>query len=296
MFALSMRKVAFEEASPGKEGSAIGSVTTLYGVGSVVGPPIAGYLGSKWGTGVLFLIYALPLFSCIAVCWGLPSTSGDRKPKNHPEKSSVFSEGREHLYLPAFLAACLAMFFMFFSHWGAMKVALPLLAVEEKGLTLADVGTILGMAGMVDILARYTGGLACDRWGIRRALPWALTISGLSFTMVNFAPGYGGLLTLTCGMALGHGFLNVTSAMAALEAAGENRGGLALGVARWFGSVGSISGPFLIGLLAQVLGYGMAFLLVGILGLGLVGYLKLRLLRSPLPSTEMGPDPLRRDR
>lgn len=283
MFALGIRKVAFESARPGSEGSTVGNITTLYGIGSVLGPPVAGYLGSQWGTRVLFLIYALPLFLGIALCWLFPLSSSAKNLQAYPKKRSLFREGRELLYLPAFLAACLGMFFMFFSHWGAMKVALPLFAVEERGLTLADVGTILGIAGVVDILGRYTGGLSCDRWGARRAIQWALLISALSFALVNLAPGYGGLLASACGMALGHGFLNVTSTMLALKAAEENRGGLALGLARWFGSAGSISGPFLIGILAEALSYGMVFFFLGIFALGLVGWLKLWLLKSLSP-------------
>lgn len=289
MFALAIRKVAFENARPGNEGSTVGSITTLYGIGTVLGPPIAGYLGSKLGTGVLFLVYALPLFLCIALCWVFPLRPGDKNLKTFPKKRSFFKEGIDLLYLPAFLAACLGMFFMFFSHWGAMKVALPLFAVEERGLTLVDVGTILGIAGIVDIFGRYTGGLSCDRWGARRAIQWALMISALSFALVNLAPGYGGLLALACGMALGHGFLNVSSTMLALEAGEENRGGLALGLARWFGSVGSISGTFFIALLAEALSYRVVFLLVGIFGLALLGWLKLRLLKSPLPAPEVTP-------
>ncbi|MFQ5903984.1 MAG: MFS transporter, partial [Candidatus Binatia bacterium] len=69
MFAVGMRKIAFENARLSKEGSAVGNITTLYGIGNVAGPPMAGFLGSLWGTRVLFISYALPLLWCMGLCW-----------------------------------------------------------------------------------------------------------------------------------------------------------------------------------------------------------------------------------
>ncbi|MBI2986831.1 MAG: MFS transporter [Deltaproteobacteria bacterium] len=281
MFALSIRKIAFENAPPGREGRAVGNVTTLYGIGNVVGPPIAGSLGSRLGTQVLFLMYGAPLLLCAALSWLYPPGGSQPKPIQQAERRSFFREGRDLFKSRLFWVACLAMFFMFFARWGGLKVAFPLFAVEERGLSIADVGSILGVAGGLDMLGRYLAGRCSDRWGARNAVAWGLFASALGFTAIIFMSGYAGLLTAACGMALAFGFLNVSSTTVALEAAGNNQGGLALGLARWFGSMGSTTGPFLIALLAETLGYGIVFPLVGLLAIGLVAYVRV-LLRSLL--------------
>lgn len=288
MFALSIRKIAFENAPAGREGRTVGNVTTLYGIGNVLGPPIAGLMGSRFGTQVLFSIYAVPLLLCAVLSWLYPPGRSQSEPRQQGKRRSFFKEGRELFKSPLFWAACLAMFFMFFARWGGLKVAFPLFAVEERGLTIADVGSILGVAGVLDMLGRYLAGRSCDRWGARNAVAWGLLASALAFTAIIFLPGYAGLLMAACSMALAFGFLNVTSTTLAMEAAENNQGGLALGLARWFGSMGSTTGPLLIALLAETLGYGIVFLLVGVLAIGLVAYVRVLLRSLPAVSGTIG--------
>lgn len=262
MFTLSIRKLAFEHAPQGNESSAVGKVTTLYGIGNVLGPPIGGYLGSWLGTRVLFLIYALPLLVAALLSWRFPLRSAG---KNGPPTGgrSALRTGLGLFSQPLFVAGCLAMFYMFFSRWGATKVAVPLFLAEKRMFSLADVGTVFGINGCADILGRYLGGILGDRWGVKIALQTALAISGMAFVAFIQGQGFLGVALLIAGIGFGHGCLNVTTSTLAMEVAGPGRGGLALGLARCFGSVGSVAGPFLIGTIAARADYGSAFTLVG---------------------------------
>jgi len=279
MFTLSIRKIAFEHAQQGKESSAVGKVTTLYGIGSVLGPPVGGYLGSWWGTRVLFLIYALPLLIAALLIWRFPLLS-PRKNAQAQGSRSAFREGLGLLSHPLFLAGCLAMLYMFFSRWGATKVVVPLFLVEERMFTLADVGTVFGIAGLADITGRYLGGILGDRWGTKNTLQCALAVSGVAFACLILGHGFFSIAVLVSGIGLGHGFLNVTTSTLAMEVAGPGRDGLALGLARCFGSVGSVAGPFVVAMSAAKMGYRNAFLLVGCFALALGASLKLLPVRA----------------
>ena len=262
MFTLAIRKIAFEHAPQGKESSAVGKVTTLYGIGNVLGPPIGGYLGSWWGTRVLFLIYGVPLLVSALLAWRFPLRSADKNERISSGRSALRA-GLGLLSHPLFLAGCLAMLYMFFSRWGATKVAVPLFLVEQRSFTLADVGTLFGIAGIADISGRYFGGILGDRWGSKNALQGALAVSGVAFVLLTFGQGFLSMTILISGIGLGHGYLNVTTSTLAMEIAGPGRDGLALGLARCFGSMGSVVGPFLVAMAAASLGYRAAFLLVG---------------------------------
>ena len=279
MFTLAIRKIAFEHAPQGKESSAVGKVTTLYGIGNVLGPPIGGYLGSWWGTRVLFLIYGVPLLFSALLSWRFPLHPADKNALT-PGSRSALRAGLGLLSQPLFLAGCLAMLYMFFSRWGATKVAVPLFLVEQRTFTLADVGTLFGVAGIADITGRYFGGILGDRWGSKNALQCALAVSGVAFVLLTFGQGFLSMTLMISGIGLGHGYLNVTTSTLAMEVAGPGRDGLALGLARCFGSMGSVAGPFLVAMAAASLGYRTAFLLVGGFALALGAGVRLLALRT----------------
>ncbi len=60
MFALSIRKIAFEQSEPGQQGRVQGQVAAALGIGFSLGPLLGGFVGKRFGPQVLFAFYALP--------------------------------------------------------------------------------------------------------------------------------------------------------------------------------------------------------------------------------------------
>ncbi|MGZ9257786.1 MAG: MFS transporter, partial [Candidatus Binatia bacterium] len=71
MFALSIRKIAFEQSEPGQQGRVQGQVAAALGIGFSLGPLAGGFVGKLFGPQVLFAFYALPqVIGLILILWG----------------------------------------------------------------------------------------------------------------------------------------------------------------------------------------------------------------------------------
>ena len=125
MFGLCLRKTAFDLFPPSRQGRAQGLVASAAGIGFTLGPALGGIVGTRWGAGALFFLYALPqvlalVFVLLAGRHGVskPIAAGPRP---------LWSEARTLLRRPPFLAACLAMFHAFLFLGGVTRVAFPFL-------------------------------------------------------------------------------------------------------------------------------------------------------------------------
>ena len=274
MFGLCLRKTAFDLFPPSQQGRAQGLVASAAGIGFTLGPALGGIVGTRWGAGALFFLYALPqvlalVFILLAGRHGVskPIAAGSRP---------LWSEARTLLRRPPFLAACLAMFQAFLFLGGVTRVAFPFLAVAGRGLSLHVVGTIVGISRLTDTFGRLIGGWLCDRIGTARVILAGVLIGVPMFLLESYGTGFLGLLIPLSLMTMGFGFTNVGSITCALESAGKETKGVGLGLARASNSAGTILGPLLAGLLIEGFGYEGGFFamaLVSLAGFFLVWYL-----------------------
>ncbi len=257
MFALSVRKMAFDLAPPGQQGRAQGHIASALGIGFTIGPLVGGWVGERWGPESLFIIYAVPQ----ALALTLILIAGGHT-VNRPavrESKTVWREGRKLLTRTSFLAACLGIFQTFLFLGGVTKLAFPFLAVSRQGLKLDVVGMIVGISRLADTGGRLLGGWLSDKVGTRTVI-----LSGILLTVPMFILQVHGTSLLTLAlplsfMTLGFGLTNVGGVTCALQTAGGSAKGLGLGMARASNSTGSMLGPLLVGVLIQQLDYEGAF-------------------------------------
>src|SRR5678816_4154903 len=60
MFALSLRKIGFDQSAPEQQGKVQGQMASALGIGFTLGPLLGGFVGKWLGTNSLFLLYAIP--------------------------------------------------------------------------------------------------------------------------------------------------------------------------------------------------------------------------------------------
>jgi predicted MFS family arabinose efflux permease len=58
MFALSLRKIGFDQSAPGRQGRVQGQMASALGVGFTLGPLLGGFVGKRLGPEALILLYA----------------------------------------------------------------------------------------------------------------------------------------------------------------------------------------------------------------------------------------------
>jgi len=257
MFALSIRKIAFEQSAPGQQGRAQGQVAAALGIGFSAGPLIGGFVGKVFGPEALFALYALPQLAGLILLFLAGAHRSREVTQEHTVK--LWSEGKQLLRQTWFLTTALAIFQSFVMLVGVTRIAFPFLAVHQRGIGLDWVGTMVSISRLTDTFGRYTGGRLCDRITAPRVI---LLGVGIGVPMFLLQPYGAGALTLILPLAImtmGFGYTNVGATTFALQSAGSNAKALALGLTRAFTSLGNGLGPLIAGALVQSLGYEMGF-------------------------------------
>ena len=268
MFALSIRKIAFEQSEPGQQGRVQGQVAAALGIGFSLGPLAGGFVGKLFGPPVLFAFYALPqVIGLILILFG-----GAHRSRAITQEASVqlWREGKTLLTRASFLASSLAVFQSFVMLVGVTRIAFPFLAVNQRGYALDWVGTVVAISRMTDTFGRYTGGWLCDRITAPRVILVGVAIGIPMFLIQPYGSGVLSLVIPLTVMTMGFGYSNVGATTFALQSAGPNGKALALGLTRSCTSLGNTLGPLMAGLLVQHFGYetgyhGMAAISAAIL-------------------------------
>lgn len=257
MFALSLRKIGFDYSTPERQGRVQGQMASALGIGFTLGPLLGGFVGKWWGANALFFLYAIPeVLALILVMLG----GGHRYRKTTMDPSTtLWRESRNLLRKPGFLASCLAIAQSFFFLVGVTRVAFPFLAVNQRGVGLEVVGTMVAISRLTDTFGRYAGGFLTDRFHAARVILLGVAIGIPMFLVQIYGSGFVTLLLPLAVMTLGFGFTNVGSTTFALQAAPAAAKGLALGLSRASTSLGQMIGPLMCGVLIDKLGYEQGY-------------------------------------
>lgn len=267
MFALALRKIVFDQSRPGRQGRSQGAVAGALGIGFALGPALAGWVGDRWGAGTLFIVYALPQATALAIF----VFAGSHKVA-HPaveRRRAAWQEGRQLLSRPPFVAACLGIFQAFLLLIGVTRVAFPFLAVSGRGLTLDWVGMMVACSRLTDTVGRFLGGWLSDRISARSVILYGVIITVPMLVLQPYGAGFMTLVVPLSMMTLGCGFANVAGITFALQTAGDPAKGIALGLARSANSVGSILGPLVAGILIQRFDYQGGFFAMALISLAI---------------------------
>ena len=257
MFALSLRKIGFDQSEPGRQGRVQGQMASALGIGFTLGPLLGGFVGKWLGPDGLFLLYAAPQFIGMILIF-LAGAHRYRRVTT-VAAPNLWREGALLLRKLPFLASCLAICQSFLLLVGVTRIAFPFLVVNLRGISLETVGTMVSLSRLSDTCGRYAGGWLCDRikpaWvillGVAVGIPmFLIQVHGASF------------LTLLIPLAIttmGFGFTNVGATTFALQSANRGAKELALGISRASTSLGQAVGPLVCGALVEKMGYAGGF-------------------------------------
>ncbi|MSP41011.1 MAG: MFS transporter [Deltaproteobacteria bacterium] len=257
MFALSLRKIGFDQSAPEQQGKVQGQMASALGIGFTLGPLLGGFVGKWLGFDALFLLYAVPeLLGLILVLLG----GAHRYRKTVRDASTtLWGEGIKLVKQPPFLASCLAICQSFFFLVGVTRVAFPFFAVNRRGIGLDVVGTMVSISRLTDTLGRFSGGLLADRIQAPRVILLGVAVGIPMFLLQAHGSGYFTLLLPLAVMTLGFGWTNVGSTTFALQCAPPAAKGLSLGLSRASTSVGQMLGPLACGVTIEMMGYEQGF-------------------------------------
>jgi MFS family permease len=139
--------------------------------------------------------------------------------------------------------ACFATFVVFFQRSGIRTDVLPLYAANELGMDPAAIGTILGYATITNLIITVPIGYAIDLLGRKPVIIWNILIMAAADIGFVYAKDYWGLVIAALVMGLASGGAGQAPLALATDATQNERRGLAMGVYRLMGDLGSMIGP-----------------------------------------------------
>ncbi len=268
MWNLSRHAYVAGATSAARRGRALATFGGINRIGVLIGPAVGGAIATFIDLRTPFLAYAalaliVSVISALAV---EPSDRQGTRPSADGLTDQLRALGRVIATQRRMLStAGLGQLFAQGIRAGR-QVIVPLYAADVIGLAPGDIGTIISVAGFLDMAMFYPAGLIMDRLGRKFAVVPSFLIQGIGMGLIPLTSTYTGLMLATCVLGLGNGIGSGSMMTLGADLAPKESMGAFLGVWRLIGDGGSVGSPLAVGSLADVLGLPVATLLTAGLG------------------------------
>ncbi|TQV73334.1 MFS transporter [Denitrobaculum tricleocarpae] len=172
---------------------------------------------------------------------------------------------------------CALIFAMAQFHRAAGGIISPVLT-EEFQLTPTAIGGVIGAMFIATVIMQVPAGIALDRYGVRRVVPFSLALSGCGSLL--FAQAIDVQWLLVARILLGVGFASLTAGAYLLFARWfpQDRFATLSGLMVAIGGIGGLTGTYPLAESIGIFGWRSNFAAVGflILAVSLLGYLTIR--------------------
>lgn len=268
MFTVSAMALLVRLAPPTIRGRVSSAYASAFLIGGMVGPVVGGALASL-GLRVPFVVYAVALvIAAVSVALRLSGASlrpDPGAPVNPPMPL------REALAHPTYRATLASGFANGWSNFGVRVAVLPQFAVAVHDETWVA-GIVLAVAAVGTALTLQVSGRLADQVGRRPLVIGGLVVTALGLGLIGLSGDLLVLLTLSAVSGLGAGLVNPGQQASVADLVGSQRsGGTVLATFQMAQDSGAIVGPILIGVVADVWGFGWAFALTGAVSLVAIG-------------------------
>jgi MFS family permease len=243
-----------------KRGTNIGSYQSILMLGPIVGPVVGAPIAEFFGYNAPYFAFAALIFGAVVI-----TSIFSRRRKFNIEK---VEEEHEHENREAGMAAYLntaaiATFGFAFLRSGIYTTGVPLFAYGSLNLSVFDMGIILTMASLANLISSFFSGRLTQSYGMQKPLFGAILISGLLVAIIPLSTSMVYLLVVITLIGITSGFFGQSIAWAAeqieekVKRIGKTNFRIALGVQshvtrgigfnRMIGDLGLILGPLFIG-------------------------------------------------
>jgi MFS family permease len=245
-------------APPGRRGEAIGLSAAAMPVALMIAPAIGASLLESWGFVPLFILSAsvAALSLLVAFTVSEPRSTGRNDPGGAECESSFFSVLRlRSVWMPSGAMGVLAV------SYGSVLTFLPLFAIQQG---IVNPGLFFTAYGLTLITAQVLAGRVSDLVGRFRVLVPAMVLSALAFPVLALVQSLPLLLGVAVLYGLGFGGARVNLNALMVDTVPAETRGMAMSIAYGSFDLGIGLGSYLLGWVAQIWGYQVMYVLVGV--------------------------------
>ncbi|MFW0786893.1 MFS transporter [Gordonia sp. CPCC 206044] len=250
--------------SPGDiRGRVSGFFSAGFLIGNITGPLIGSAL-LGFGLRMPFVVYAIALVIAAIVVATQLRDHGDR-----PEPGTQSSEGvirfRTALRDRTYRAVLASNFAQGWSSMGVRVAVVPLFITDALDESASMAGVALAAFAVGNVAAIVVAGRLSDTFGRRPIMLPGLAIATAGTAALGFAPNLVVALLLCAAAGAGSGLFAPTHQAALADVLGNRQqGGSALAAYGMSSDLGAVSGPVVVGFVADSAGFGPAFVLTGV--------------------------------
>ena len=141
---------------------------------------------------------------------------------------------------------------------------------EEFGVSFTELGLSVALMSGTTAALQTPVGFAVDRWGARPFLVGGTALMALSISAMAIAPSFPVILLLAVLSGVGNSVIHPADYAILAGSIDKSRMGRAFALHTFTGNLGFALAPPVVALLAATMGWRMALLLVGLLGVPVV--------------------------
>ena len=228
-------------------------------VGVAIGPFVGGFLAELGDFRTPFWAYAVLAGFVAVLAWffieDLPSRGTSAR--------QVFAAAGQLMRSRAYLALMLVGFSMMFMRGGARVTLLPLYAEQSLGFGAGDIGILLSVSALTNLLIVNPAGRFVDRVGRKPVAMIGLTTAAIATAGYGLFESFTGLLVVSMVFGVTSGMASIAPPTMVGDLAPEGAEGSAVGVYRMSGDLGFVIGPLVLGAIADTGAFTAGFFVTG---------------------------------
>ena len=243
-----------------KRGTNIGSYQSILMLGPIVGPVVGAPIAEFFGYNAPYFAFAALIFGAAVIM----SIFSRRRKFNIEKVEEEHEHENRQASMAAYLnTAAIATFGFAFLRSGIYTTGVPLFGYGSLNLSIFDMGIILTMASLANLISSFFSGRLTQSYGMQKPLFGAILISGLLVAIIPLSTSMVYLLVVITLIGITSGFFGQSIAWAAeqieekVKRIGKTKFKVALGVQshvtrgigfnRMIGDLGLILGPLFVG-------------------------------------------------
>lgn len=250
--------------SPGEiRGRVSGYFSAGFLIGNITGPLIGSAL-VNFGLRMPFVVYSIALLiASVVVATQLRDQGG--RPDPSVAKPAGVVGFRSALHDSTYRAILSSNFVQGWASMGVRVAVVPLFITDGLDEGAAMAGVALAVFAVGNVAAIVIAGRLSDGLGRRPVMLPGLAIAAVATAALGFAPNLLVALALCLAAGAGSGLFAPTHQAALADVLGNRQqGGSALAAYGMSSDLGAVSGPIIVGFVADRAGFAPAFLLTGV--------------------------------
>jgi DHA1 family tetracycline resistance protein-like MFS transporter len=269
--------VVADLTTPENRAAGMGLIGAAFGIGFTVGPFLGGELAQFGYSVPIWVAAAMSAVNFVLALVLLPETrKPDSTTRPRPIAPAAFIRVAQH----PVIGLCVVLTFVLTMSFAIMESSFTLFAEHARDLSVAGVGRMFGVAGLVMIVVQ--GGLIrplVKRFGEGPLVPTGIAILAVGLALLPFAPPFGPMVTVFIIIAIGQGISSPSLHALISNGTSEEEQGFVLGTNQSMSALARAVGPTVGGLLYAGVSPSAPFLAsAAILGLSI--FLALAALRQ----------------